>query len=230
MAQEILLLEDDDNLNHSVSLKFKKEGFTVHSAFSIKEATSFFQTFPIALIICDITLPDGSGLDFCAQIRKESDVLFLFLTALDTEEDMVAGYARGADDYIAKPFSLTVLTSKVNVMLKRLSTKNIQSIVSGSITLYPEEKRVAKDDVYLSLTAREYSLLSFFMRNPMQILSRSQLLESIWDIDGNFVDENTLSVSIRRLREKIEDDPSAPVILKNIRGLGYIWERKCDNK
>ncbi len=230
MAQEILLLEDDDNLNHSVSLKLKKEGFTVHSAFSIKEATSFFQTFPIALIICDITLPDGSGLDFCAQIRKESDVLFLFLTALDTEEDMVAGYARGADDYIAKPFSLTVLTSKVNVMLKRLSTKNIQSIVSGSITLYPEEKRVAKDDVYLSLTAREYSLLSFFMRNPMQILSRSQLLESIWDIDGNFVDENTLSVSIRRLREKIEDDPSAPVILKNIRGLGYIWERKCDNK
>lgn len=230
MAQEILLLEDDDNLNHSVSLKLKKEGFTVHSAFSIKEATSFFQTFPIALIICDITLPDGSGLDFCAQIRKESDVLFLFLTALDTEEDMVAGYARGADDYTAKPFSLTVLTSKVNVMLKRLSTKNIQSIVSGSITLYPEEKRVAKDDVYLSLTAREYSLLSFFMRNPMQILSRSQLLESIWDIDGNFVDENTLSVSIRRLREKIEDDPSAPVILKNIRGLGYIWERKCDNK
>lgn len=230
MAQEILLLEDDDNLNHSVSLKLKKEGFTVHSAFSIKEATSFFQTFPIALIICDITLPDGSGLDFCAQIRKESDVLFLFLTALDTEEDMVAGYARGADDYIAKPFSLTVLTSKVNVMLKRLSTKNIQSIVSGSITLYPEEKRVAKDDVYLSLTAREYSLLSFFMRNPMQILSRGQLLESIWDIDGNFVDENTLSVNIRRLREKIEDDPSAPVILKNIRGLGYIWERKCDNK
>lgn len=230
MAQEILLLEDDDSLNHSVSLKLKKEGYIVHSAFTIKEAVRFFQTFPISLIICDITLPDGSGLDFCSQVRKQSGVLFLFLTALDTEEDMVAGYARGADDYIAKPFSLTVLVSKVNVMLKRLPVKNTRSIISGSITLYPEEKRVAKDGEFLSLTAREYSLISFFMKNPMQILSRSQLLESIWDVDGNFVDENTLSVSIRRLREKIEDNPSAPTILKNIRGLGYIWERKCENR
>lgn len=228
MAQEILFLEDDDSLNHSVSLKLKKEGCIVHSAFTIEEADSLFQTFPIDLIICDITLPDGSGLDFCSRIRKESDVLFLFLTALDTEEDMVAGYARGADDYITKPFSLTVLISKVNVMLKRLPAKNTQSIISGSIILYPEERRVAKDGTFLALTAREYSLISFFMKNPMQILSRSQLLESVWDVDGNFVDENTLSVSIRRLREKIEDKPSAPAILKNIRGLGYIWERKCE--
>ncbi len=230
MAQEILFLEDDDSLSHAVSLKLKKEGYTVHSAFTIEEAANFYQAFPISLIICDITLPDGSGLDFCSRIRKESDVLFLFLTALDTEEDMVAGYARGADDYIAKPFSLNVLVSKVNAMLKRLPARDTQSIVSGNITLYPEEKRVAKDGAFLPLTAREYSLLSFFMKNPMQILSRSQLLGSIWDVDGNFVDENTLSVSIRRLREKIEDDPSAPAILKNIRGLGYIWERKCENR
>ena len=230
MAQEILLLEDDDSLNHSVSLKLKREGYIVHSAFTIEEAATFFQAFPITLIICDITLPDGSGLDFCSQIRKESNVLFLFLTALDTEEDMVAGYARGADDYVSKPFSLPVLVSKVNVMLKRFPANNTQNIISGNITLYPEEKRVAKDGAFLALTAREYSLLSFFLKNPMQILSRNQLLESIWDVDGNFVDENTLSVSIRRLREKIEDDPSSPAILKNIRGLGYIWERKCENR
>ena len=230
MSQEILLLEDDDSLNHSVSLKLKKEGYTVHSAFTIEEAAKLFQTFSISLILCDITLPDGSGLDFCSRIRKESSVLFLFLTALDTEEDMVTGYAQGADDYITKPFSLSVLVSKVNAMLKRLPVEHPRSIVSGNIILYPEENRVAKDGTFLTLTAKEYSLLTFFMENPMRILSHNQLLEAIWDINGNFVDENTLSVSIRRLREKIEDDPSSPTILKNIRGLGYIWERKCEKR
>ncbi|MDE6213722.1 MAG: response regulator transcription factor [Lachnospiraceae bacterium] len=230
MPQEILLLEDDDSLNHSVSLKLKKEGYTVHSAFSIEEAAKLFQTFSISLVLCDITLPDGSGLEFCSRIRKESNVLFLFLTALDTEEDMMLGYAHGADDYIAKPFSLSVLVSKVNAMLKRLPSENPKSLVSGNIILYPEENRVTKNGALLTLTAREYSLLAFFMENPMRILSRNQLLEAIWDINGNYVDENTLSVSIRRLREKIEDDPSAPAILKNVRGLGYIWERKCEKR
>ncbi len=230
MPQEILLLEDDDSLNHSVSLKLKKEGYTVHSAFTVKEAFSLFQQFSPALIICDITLPDGNGLDFCARIRQESDVLFLFLTALDREEDMVAGYRQGADDYITKPFSMAVLVSKVAALLKRFPAETPKTIVSGNITLYPEEKRAARDGETLTLTAREYSLLAFFMENPMRILSRGQLLESVWDIDGSFVDENTLSVNIRRLREKIEDNPSAPAILKNIRGLGYIWERKCEKR
>ncbi|MCM1123196.1 MAG: response regulator transcription factor [Eubacterium sp.] len=230
MTQEILFLEDDDSLNHAVSLKLKKEGYTVHSAFTIKEALALYRAFPLSLIICDVTLPDGSGLDFCTQIRRESDILFLFLTALDTEKDMVAGYARGADDYIAKPFSLTVLVSKVNAMLKRLPADHAKTIVSGNIMLYPEERRAAKDGSFLTLTAREYSLLAFFMQNPMRILSRNQLLSAVWDIDGNFVDENTLSVNIRRLREKIEDNPSAPAILKNVRGLGYIWERKCEKR
>jgi len=189
-----------------------------------------FQLFSLALIICDITLPDGNGLDFCARIRQESDVLFLFLTALDREEDMVAGYRQGSDDYITKPFSMAVLVSKVAALLKRFPAETPKTIVSGNITLYPEEKRAARDGETLTLTAREYSLLAFFMENPMRILSRGQLLESVWDIDGSFVDENTLSVNIRRLREKIEDNPSAPAILKNIRGLGYIWERKCEKR
>ncbi len=230
MPQEILLLEDDDSLNHSVSLKLKKEGYTVHSAFTVEEALDFYRNKNLSLIICDITLPDGNGLDFCSRVRKESDILFLFLTALDREEDIMAGYRQGADDYVTKPFSLPVLISKVNALLKRFPTEEPQTIVSGDITLYPNEKRAAKDGSYLSLTAKEYSLLSFFMENPMRILSRNQLLESIWDIEGNFVDENTLSVNIRRLREKIEDNPSAPVILKNVRGLGYIWERKCEKR
>jgi len=230
MKQEILLLEDDDSLNLSVSRTLQKEGYTVHSAFSLREARQLYRTCNISLILCDITLPDGSGLDFCARIRKESSIPFLFLTALDTEEDMLAGYAQGADDYITKPFSLKVLLSKVNAVTKRFPKENPDSIVSGDITLYPVEKRVCKKGRPLTLTAREYSLLVFFMQNPLHILSRSQLLESIWDIDGSFVDENTLSVNIRRLREKIEDDPSSPAILKNVRGLGYIWERNCEKR
>lgn len=142
----------------------------------------------------------------------------------------MAGYRQGADDYITKPFSMAALTAKVGALLKRFPTDAPKSIVSGDITLFPQEGRVVKGNQNLALTAKEYSLLSFFMENPMRILSRNQLLEAIWDIEGNFVDENTLSVNIRRLREKIEDDPSAPVILKNIRGLGYIWERKCEKR
>ena len=141
MTREILLLEDDDSLNHSVSLKLKKEGYTVRSAFTVKEAFLLFRQFSPSLIICDITLPDGNGLDFCARIRQESDVLFLFLTALDTEEDMMAGYRQGADDYITKPFSLAALVSKVGALLKRFPAEQPKTIVSGNITLYPEEKR-----------------------------------------------------------------------------------------
>lgn len=230
MSQEILLLEDDDSLNHSISLKLKKEGYTVYSAFSVEEALGFYRDRNLSLIICDVSLPDGNGLDFCSRVRKDSDVLFLFLTALDREEDIMNGYTRGADDYITKPFSLPVLVSKVNALLKRFPAKEPQTIVSGEIILYPNEKRATKDGTYLNLTAREYSLLSFFMENPMRILSRNQLLESIWDIEGSFVDENTLSVNIRRLREKIENNPSAPLLLKNVRGLGYIWERKCEKR
>ena len=230
MSQEILLLEDDDSLNHSVSLKLKREGYTVYSAFTVKEAVSIYQQKDLSLIICDITLPDGTGLDFCSRVRRESDILFLFLTALDREDDIMAGYRQGADDYITKPFSLPVLIVKVNALLKRFPSEESKSIISESITLYPAEKRAMKNGVYLNLTAKEYSLLSFFMENPMRILSRNQLLEAIWDIEGNFVDENTLSVNIRRLREKIEDNPLMPALLKNVRGLGYIWERKCEKR
>ena len=157
MNPEILLIEDDDSLNLSVSLKLEKEGYTVQSAFSIKEAESLYRTCNISLIICDISLPDGNGLEFCSRIRKESRVLFLFLTALDTEENIIAGYARGADDYITKPFSLNVLVSKVNALTKRFPKENPDSIVSGDITLPISNKNTfsQKD------SAQEAVLLTF---------------------------------------------------------------------
>lgn len=122
MSQEILLLEDDDSLNHSIAYKLKKEGYLVHSAFTVKEALGLFQDKNLSLIICDISLPDGNGLDFCSRVRQQSDVLFLFLTALDRDEDIVAGYRQGADDYITKPFSMAALTAKVGALLKRFPT------------------------------------------------------------------------------------------------------------
>lgn len=226
MGHIILLLEDDESLRRAVSLKLSREGYTVYAAADIKTGISFYQEHSISLIICDISLPDGSGLDFCAKLRLESNVLILFLTALDTETDMIKGYEAGGDDYITKPFSLPVLISKVNAMLKRrLPNEKQRSIRSGSIEFLPDENRVKKNGQYLSLTANEQNLLSFFMHNPGRILSKNKLLDAVWDIDGNFVDENTLAVNIRRLREKIEDDPSHPVYLKNVRGLGYIWEK-----
>lgn len=230
MKKGILLVEDDESLNRAVSLKLSKEGYTVYAAASETEAGKLWKLYEmeISLVICDVELPDGSGLNFCLKLRQESDVIFLFLTAKNTETDMAKGYALGADDYITKPFYLTALVSKVNAIMKRLP-KNGQpdTIVSGSITLRLLEKRAKKGDEYLLLTAKEQALLTFFMQNPMRILSKAQLLYAVWDNDENFVDENTLAVSIRRLREKIEENPSAPEYIKNVRGLGYIWEKGC---
>ncbi len=227
---EILLVEDDESMNRAVSLKLSREGYTVYRAASRSEADELYRMHPVQLVICDIDLPDGNGLDFCAHVRADSDVMFLFLTAFGTEEDMLKGYQAGADDYIAKPFYLAALISKVNAIMKR-RVADIEPVIlsSGSIALYLAENRVKKDGEYLALTAKEQRLLVFFMKNPMRILTKNQLLEAIWDIDGNFVDENTLAVNIRRLREKIEADPSQPSYLKNVRGLGYIWEKNVES-
>lgn len=228
MQEIILIVEDEESINRAVSAKLAKEGYTVYSAASVKEAEDMYRQYSVELIICDINLPDGSGLDFCEFVRKENDIMFLFLTALDTEIDMINGYEAGADDYITKPFSLAVLCEKVKaIMRRRGGRENENVIVSGSITLFLSENRAKKDGEYLNLTANEQKLLIYFMENPGRILSKNSLLSAIYDIDGNFVDENTLAVNIRRLREKIEKDPSKPSIIKNVRGLGYIWEEDC---
>lgn len=228
MQEIILIVEDEESINRAVSAKLAKEGYTVYSAASVKEAEDMYRQYSAELIICDINLPDGSGLDFCEFVRKENDIMFLFLTALDTEIDMINGYEAGADDYITKPFSLAVLCEKVKaIMRRRGGRENENVIVSGSITLFLSENRAKKDGEYLNLTANEQKLLIYFMENPGRILSKNSLLSAIYDIDGNFVDENTLAVNIRRLREKIEKDPSRPSIIKNVRGLGYIWEEDC---
>ena len=230
MNNAILLIEDDDSLRRGICVKLKKEGYDVLCAETLAAANALFSANRVSLIICDIGLPDGSGLDFCREVRRESNVMFLFLTAQDTEIDMVNGYEAGADDYITKPFPLMVLISKVNAIMRRSKPEEKFVLCSGDIMFDLKQNRAKRSGAYLALTANEQKLLLLFLKNPMQILSKNQLLESLWDSGGNFVDENTLAVNIRRLREKIETDPSHPVYIKNTRGLGYIWERTCETK
>lgn len=228
MDRTILFIEDDEDLRISVSRKLERSGYAVYNAADLKQARRLFKMNPTPLVLCDIDLPDGSGLDLCRELREHSDVLFLFLTAMDTEEDMIQGYVAGADDYITKPFYLEVLVSKVNAMFTRGDKGEERTkIVCDTIVLFTEEKRAQKDGKDLNLTAREYALLEYLMTNSMRILSKNQVLGAIWDKEEAFVDENTLAVNIRRLREKIETNPSHPEYIKNMRGLGYIWERNC---
>ncbi|MDE6432777.1 MAG: response regulator transcription factor [Lachnospiraceae bacterium] len=224
---QILLLEDEENLNRGISLKLEKEGYRVFSAYGTREGMELFRSNAIDLIICDITLEDGNGLDFCREIRKISEVHFIFLTALDQEMDVVMGYEAGADDYMVKPFSLAVLISKVNAIFKRMSGSAEEKIVSGDVVYLKNEMKVLVRGEETSLTKNELRLLFILMEHPKQILSKNQLLEQMFDINGEFVDENTIAVNIRRLREKIEDNPSDPVYIRNVRGIGYLWDKEC---
>lgn len=223
----ILLLEDDESINRGVAFTLEKEGYTVFSCRTRKEAEEAFKQQEFSLMICDITLPDGSGLDFVREVRKESSLHIIFLTALDQEMDQVMGYEAGADDYITKPFSLSVLSLKVSAFFKRQGDRSQERIESGNICFYVREMRVLVSGQEIFLTKNEWKMLQVLMEHPKQILSKNQLLEQLFDGDGNFVDENTLAVNIRRLREKIEPDSSKPEYIKNVRGMGYLWAKEC---
>lgn len=225
--QSILLLEDDVTLNKGISLTLKKAGYQVYSAFTLAEAREYFQRESVALVISDITLPDGTGLDFGREIREAGDVYLIYLTALDTEIDIVNGYDSGADDYVTKPFSLMVLVSKVNALMNRLSRTQERGklLVSGEIEVNCQEMKVYKEHKEVNLSKKEMQLLIYMLENAGQILSKERILERIWDVDGQFVDENTVTVNISRLKNKLAVD-----MISNVRGLGYIWSGKVLRK
>jgi Response regulators consisting of a CheY-like receiver domain and a winged-helix DNA-binding domain len=227
MRKNILLLEDEDSVNRGISFTLEKEGYQVFSCFSIQQADNIFRNNGIQLIICDITVQDGNSLDWIREIRKTSSVHIICLTALDQEMDQVMGYEAGADDYITKPFSLSVLSLKIQAYFKKLNQEEVKFIHSAHIKFSLMDMKVYMEDKAISLTKNEWKMLQIFMEHPKQILSKKQLLEQLFDIDGNFVDENTVAVNVRRLREKIERNPAVPQIIKNIRGIGYIWDKEC---
>ena len=217
----ILIIEDDKLLNEGISFALKNEGYNVLSSHNNREAKKMLND-KVDLILLDINLPDGDGIDICKYIRKEMSMPIIFLTAKDTEEDIVRGFKAGGDDYITKPFSLPILKERIKAVLKR-------GTAQGNIYNFKELKfdfdklSLTKNDLEIPITKIEVKLLELFIENKGKVLTRTQILEKIWDIDGDFIDENTVSVNIRRLRTKIEDDPSNPIFIKTVFGIGYIW-------
>lgn len=224
----ILVLEDEESVNRGISFSLDKEGYEVYSADTVKLAEQMFFEKKPQLLICDINLPDGSGLDFIKSVRKRSNVHIICLTALDQELDQVLGYEAGADDYMVKPFSLSVLMLKVAAVFKRKIEDKQEVLYSGDICFYKKEMKIVKSGEEIALTKNEWKLLQMFLEHPKQILSKAQLQQNLFDIDGNFVEDNTIAVNICRLREKIEKDTSKPEYIKNMRGLGYVWAKECE--
>ena len=219
---KILLLEDDESLNRGVSLKLQREGYEVLSALGVTQAVKMFRENEVSLIISDITMEDGNGLEFCRGIRRVSDVHIIFLTALDQEVDIVNGYDVGGDDYITKPFSLMVLISKVNALMRRIGQPQEagQVLVSGDIRVLCREMRVFKGEEEIILSKKELQMLLYFLKYPKQIISKEQILEAVWGIEGQYVDDNTVPVTISRLKRKAA---AGEEYIRNVRGLGYLW-------
>ncbi|MEG0295314.1 MAG: response regulator transcription factor [Clostridium sp.] len=224
----ILLVEDDSSLNRGITFALGKEGLDVKSVDTLSRAREILSDEQVELIILDVNLPDGNGFDFCMEIRGKSNIPIIFLTAQSTELEITNGLDMGADDYITKPFSVRELISRVNALLRRISSKgSTGNIVSKDITLNESAMKIEKGGVELFLSKKELMLVQYFMNNPQQILSKNQILAALWDNELDFVDENVVPVNIKRLREKLEDNPKKPEYVQNIRGLGYIWAQGC---
>lgn len=224
----ILLLEDDESVGRGIAFTLEREGYEVLHAQTIRDAKRLLENKSPALILCDVNLPDGSGLDFIAYARSRTKAHIICLTALDQESDQVMGYHAGADDYITKPFSLSVLSLKLQNYFERAANRKGRTLRSGEVEIRAGEQRAFVRGHEVSLTKNEWKLLVLFLDNPRQILSKNQILEKLFDVDGSFVEENTVAVNIARLRDKIELDKSDPQYIKNVRGLGYLWNRECE--
>lgn len=221
----LLLLEDDQSLIDGLVYALTKEGFALDVAMTVREARAQLASQAYDLLLLDQTLPDGSGLALCEEVRAGGNAVpIIFLTAMDEEIQVIRALDAGGDDYITKPFKLGELCSRIRAQLRRSGMLRQQEQEPGAEgTVRIEGGRAYRAGEALELTATELRLLACFLRNRGQVLTREQLLAALWDEDANFVDDNTLSVYIRRLREKVERDPSAPQHLRTVRGLGYEW-------
>lgn len=225
---KVLIIEDDRGLNRGISFALEQEGYEVRSAFDLASGEALYkQERPDALLL-DLNLPDGDGIEFCQKVRLESNLPVLMLTARDMEVDEIMGLSSGADDYITKPFSISVLKIRLDNALKRKSIACSQlnpvgtELKSGKISLNSKTLRVYNGEKELELSMTEFRLLQYFLENKNQVLLKEQILQHIWDLEGNFVEENTLSVNISRLRRKLGNDS-----IKTIHGMGYLWEEKA---
>ena len=217
---KLLLVEDDQSIVSSLSDYLVNEGFKIENAPGQKEAIEKLDSDQYDIALVDIQLSNGNGFSVCSAIKERGTMPVIFLTASDDEYIVVAGLDMGADDYISKPFRPRELLSRINSVLRR--TKNTQNIISYlDLVVDTNQATVSKNGKEILLSAMEYKLLLVFLRNKGIVLSRRRLLELLWDTTGEFINDNTLTVYIKRLREKIEDDPANPQIILTVRGTGY---------
>lgn len=230
----ILLIEDDYALALGVEFSLKSEGFEVCVVHCLSDANKELNN--IDLILLDVILPDGNGYEYCEKLRiRELDVPIIFLTAMSDEVNVVQGLDRGGDDYITKPFGVKELISRVNALLRRynkvknLELNNKDLIRIGEITINKKRNTLKVNNNNIMLTPSEYRLLIELIENKNNVIERGSLIQKLWDIDGEFIDDNTLSVYIKRLRNKIEENPSKPKRIITIRGIGYSF-RECSEE
>lgn len=223
--KRLFLVEDDLSLINGLSFAVKKQGYEIDVARTVSEAGKRWEYGSYELVILDVSLPDGSGFDLCRTIRRTSKVPIIFLTAADEETDIIMGLDIGGDDYITKPFKLGELISRINALLRRAEDfrSSDTELQSNGIKAELLHRRVFKNGKLLDLTAAEYKLLCLFMQNPNVVLTKAQILDKLWDCEGNYIDGSTLTVYMRRLRIKVEDNPSEPQMLLTVRRMGYKW-------
>ena len=221
----IFVLEDDEAIGIGLSYTLESEKYEVTLVKTVAEAKKTVENEEFDLYILDLTLPDGNGYEVCSLIKSKGDLPVIFLTAYDDEINVVTGFELGADDYISKPFRVRELLARVKSVLRRYSKDNADGIVKiGELSVNTAEARVLLLGEEVILTAMEYRLLLSFVNNQGTVLTRRKLLEEIWDVDGDFVNDNTLTVYIKRLRDKIENDPNDPQYIKTVRGMGYLMK------
>lgn len=221
----IFVLEDDEAIGIGLSYTLESEKYEVTLVKTVAEAKKTVENEEFDLYILDLTLPDGNGYEVCSLIKSKGDLPVIFLTAYDDEINVVTGFELGADDYISKPFRVRELLARVKSVLRRYSKDNADGIVKiGELSVNTAEARVLLRGEEVILTAMEYRLILSFVNNRGTVLTRRKLFEEIWDVDGDFVNDNTLTVYIKRLRDKIENDPNDPQYIKTVRGMGYLMK------
>ena len=232
--RNILMVEDDSTIAFAVKYAVEQESFNLDIAENLENARKIVNSKEYDLILLDVMLPDGNGYEFLKQLREhDEDTPVIFLTACDEEVNIVMGLDIGGDDYITKPFRVRELISRINAILRRKGKSqdsNKKILKFKNISIHTLEARVFKNNEEIFLTSAEYKLLLILIQNKNMVLSRAQILEKLRDVTYDFINDNTLSVYIKRLREKIEDDSSKPQYILTVRGLGYKWNGSDDNE
>lgn len=222
MKNKVIIVEDDRLLNRALCKTFTNAGYEAAGAMSMQEAENFLED-GTALMIVDIGLPDGDGFALCRQVQESTQIPVIFLTARDDEADMLRAFDCGADDYLVKPFPMAVLLKHAQAVLRRTGEKDAKLFCYEDLNIDFARKQVTSQGRSVNLTNKEYDLLALLARNRTKVITKQMMLEQIWDVQGSFVEENTVNVTLSRLRKKIEPDPANPVYIKNVFGLGYIF-------